>query len=189
MAERLRARGFAVLLVDYLTAEGVQNTCGWQIPQARVGEYVGASIGFAEALPSTDVGRLFVIGWSYGGAGVISWLQAIGTSPTPATAAIMVYPECDTRGPWSTATPTLLLLAGADDIALPERCEEIVRGLPETARATTIRYPGARHGFDWTEGPELYEIADGRTFGRDIKAGEAAWAEIFRFLESSGGAF
>lgn len=186
MAERMRARGFQVVLVDYLTPEGIPNTCGGEISHERVGEYVAASLDFAGGLPNTDGERLFVVGWSHGGAGVIAWLEALGSSTTPAEAAVAVYPECDSRGPWSAPLPVLLVLAGADDIALPEKCEAIAARLPEETDAHLGRYPGARHGFDWTEGPELYEIGDGRTLGRNEAAGKAAWDEIFRFLDSGG---
>ncbi len=189
MAERLRARGFAVVLVDYLSAEGVANTCAREISHERVGEYVGASLEFARGLPTTDSRRLFVIGWSHGGAGVIAWLQALGTDHSPAVGAVAVYPECDSRGPWRSSLPILVLLGGTDDIALPERCDRIARQLPEETDARFHRYPEGRHGFDMTEGPVVLDIGGGMTLGRNDEAGEAAWLEIFRFLKEVGGAF
>ena len=189
MAERLRARGFAVILVDYLGAEGVANTCAREISHERVGEYVGASLDFARKLPTTDSRSLFVVGWSHGGAGVIAWLQAVGTDHSPAVGAVAVYPECDSRGPWRSSMPILVLLGGADDIALPERCDRIARQLSEETDARFTRYPEGRHGFDMTEGPEVLDIGGGMTLGRNDEAGEAAWSEIFRFLDEVGGAF
>lgn len=58
MSERRRDCGYAVVLVDYLTAEGVANTCGGEISYERVGEYVGASLAFVQDLPNTDPERL-----------------------------------------------------------------------------------------------------------------------------------
>jgi dienelactone hydrolase len=187
MAERLRGRGFAVVLVDYLSAEGVANTCGREISHERVGEYVGASLEFARNLPTTDSQRLFVIGWSHGGAGVIAWLQALGTDDSRAVGAVAVYPECDSRGPWRSAMPLLVLLGEADDIALPERCDRIARQLLEGTDLQIHRYAGGRHGFDMTEGPEVLDLGGGMTLGRNDEAGAAAWSEIFRFLEEVGG--
>lgn len=187
MAERVRSRGFAVVLVDYLSAEGVENTCSREISHERVGEYVAAALNYARGLQTTDARRVFVIGWSHGGAGVIAWLAALGNEPSPATGAVAVYPDCDTRQPWQTSMPVLVLLGGADDIALPERCERIVRQLPDGTDARLHRYPGGRHGFDLTEGPERLDIGGEMTLGRNPEAGNAAWKEIFRFLVRTGG--
>ncbi len=183
MAERLREGGFGVVLLDYLTAENVANTCSGEISYERVGEYVTVSVRSAAAMPRVDPSRLYVVGWSHGGAGVIAWLQSLGASKSPEVAgAVTVYPGCDTRGPWSTDVPVLVILAGADDIALPEPCEAILRNLPDGKQVQVLRYAGARHGFDMTEGPEILAIGGGMTVGRDPAAGEAAWEEILDFL-------
>ncbi len=171
------------MLVDYLSAEGVANTCGGEIPHERVGEYVSASVNYAQNLPTTDSKRLSVIGWSHGGAGVIAWLQASDANLSSVAGAVAVYPECETRNPWRSSTPVLVLLGGADDIALPEQCDRIEKQLPEGTVARFQRYSRGRHGFDLTEGPELLDIGRGMTLGRNPQAGEAAWKEIFRFLE------
>lgn len=184
MAERLRDGGFAVVLVDYLGAEGVKNTCAGEIPHVRVGEYVSAALEFAATLPAADTSRLYVIGWSHGGAGVVAWLESLGNRRSPVAGAVAVYPECDTRGPWTTSLPVLILLGEADDIALPERCERIVQALPNGTNAQVRRYARARHGFDLVEGPEVLAIGGGMTVGRDPRASEAAWAEIFAFLRA-----
>jgi dienelactone hydrolase len=182
MAARLLDGGFGVLLVDYLTAENVANTCNREIPHERVGEYVAEALELAQTLPQVDTSRLFVIGWSHGGAGVIAWLEALGERVTPAAGAIAVYPECDSRGPWTSAVPVLVLLGEADDIALPERCDEIHRRLPEGTDVQVRRYSAARHGFDMTEGPEHLELGGGLTVGRNTTAGAEAWEEIFEAL-------
>ena len=82
-----------------LTAEKVANTCGGEISHERVGEYVAASLQFARALPQVDASRLYVVGWSHGGAGVLAWLQALAERIPPVVAgAVAVYPQCATRG-------------------------------------------------------------------------------------------
>jgi dienelactone hydrolase len=183
MAERLRDGGFGVVLVDYLSSENVANTCNGEIPHGRVGEYVAASLDFARTLPRVDRSRLFVVGWSHGGSGVIAWLQSSGVhSSTSVAGAVAVYPGCDSRGPWASPIPVLVLLAEADDIARPERCDEILALLPEGANVEARRYADARHGFDMTEGPELLPVGGGMTIGRNPAAGERAWEEIFAFL-------
>jgi dienelactone hydrolase len=188
MAELLRDAGFAVLLVDYLTAEGVDNTCSGEISHERVGEYVAVSLGFVRSLPRVDPSRIYVMGWSHGGAGVIAWLQGLANEPpSPVAGAVAVYPGCGTRGPWVSRVPVLLLLGEADDITPSERCDEILERLPESTTVSVRRYPGARHGFDFTEGPEVLSIGGGMTVGRNPTAGEAAWKEIFAFLGASSG--
>lgn len=184
MAQRLQANGFAALLVDYLTAEGVANTCAGEISHERVGEYVAGGLEFAKTLSRVDTSRLYVIGWSHGGAGVIAWLQSLDGRPAPATAAIVVYPECKSRGPWTSSIPVLMLLGDADDIALPERCDRIQDQLPATTDLRVHHYPNARHGFDLTEGPEVLTIGGGMTVGRNAAAGEEAWNEILAFLRT-----
>lgn len=82
MAERLREHGYAAILVDYLTAEGVANTCGREISHERVGEYIQASVTFALQQPFTDPDRLFVIGWSHGGGGLLAWFASARLGPT-----------------------------------------------------------------------------------------------------------
>lgn len=186
MAERLQAHGYATILVDYLTAEGVENACGREISHERVGEYIQASITLALKQPFADPERLFVVGWSHGGGGLLAWLQAQGSAEPMVAGVVGIYPECDTRGPWSTPIPVLLLLGTADDISLPERCDRIAGGLPSQANLLVERYQGGRHGFDLTEGPEMLELGGGFTVGRNDAAGRAAWRKVFWFLESPG---
>lgn len=94
MAKRLREGGFGVILVDYLTAEGVANACSGEISHERVGEYVVVSLEFARTLPQVDLSRLHVVGWSHGGAGVIAWLQGLGVQTPAVAGAVAVYPAC-----------------------------------------------------------------------------------------------
>lgn len=182
MADRLRDGGFGVVLVDYLTSENVANTCSGEISHERVGEYVAASLEFAETLPQVDLSRLYVVGWSHGGAGVIAWLQSLGERTPPVAGAVAVYPGCGSRGPWVSGVPVLVLLGEADDITPPETCDQILVRLPDGTRVEVRRYADARHGFDFTEGPEVLAIGGGMTVGRNPTAGEEAWKQIFAFL-------
>lgn len=186
MAERLREGGFGVVLVDYLTAEGVANTCSGEISHERVGEYVATALEFAGSLPRVDRSRLYVVGWSHGGAGVIAWLQTLDEGTPPGVAgAVAVYPGCGGRDVWVSALPVLVVLGEADDITPPERCDRILGRLPDSAKVEVRRYADARHGFDFTEGPEVLAIGGGMTVGRNRPAGEEAWSEIFAFLRSN----
>jgi dienelactone hydrolase len=152
MADRLRDGGFGVVLVDYLTAENVANTCSGEISHERVGEYIAAALEFAGTLPRVDLSRLYVVGWSHGGAGVISWLQDLGVQTPAVAGAVAVYPACGSRGPWVSGVPVLVLLGEADDITPPETCDEILARLPDSTLFEVRRYADARHGFDSPKG-------------------------------------
>ncbi len=184
MAERLRESGLGVVLIDYLTAEGVANTCSGEISHERVGEYIAASLEFAATLSQVDLSKLYVVGWSHGGAGVLAWLQGLGAQAPAVAGAVAVYPACGSRGPWFSAIPVLVLLGEADDVTPPESCDRILAELPDEARVEVRRYADARHGFDFTEGPAVLSIGGGMTVGRNPAAGKLAWEELLAFLSA-----
>jgi dienelactone hydrolase len=185
MAERLQNAGYLVLLIDYLTAEGVTNTCGWEIHPSRVGEYIEEAILFAHTIPIVDSSRINIIGWSHGGEGVLSWLTNLMGEPKGVQSAITVYPGCSTSEPWESSLPVLMLLGEADDIALPSVCKNLIQSLPNQTNVQIKNYPEARHGFDLTEGPTILSVGNGLTVGRNIKAGNMAWEEILKFLKKN----
>ena len=183
MAERLQEAGFLVLLIDYLTAEGVPNTCGWEIHPKRVGEYIKDAISFVKMTPSANTSKINVIGWSHGGEGVLSWLSNLDEEPNGVLSAVAIYPGCSSSKPWKSPLPILMILGEADDIALPSVCNDLVKSLPNKTNVQVKSYPGARHGFDITEGPTVLSVGNGLTVGRNTKAGNNAWQEIFKFLK------
>jgi dienelactone hydrolase len=98
---------------------------------------------------------------------------------------VAVYPECRSRDVWLSTIP-VLVLGESDDITPPESCDRILRSLPSGTQVTTRRFAGARHAFDFTEGPEVLSIGGGMTVGRNAAAGTQAWKEIFAFLGARG---
>ncbi|RLD25930.1 MAG: hypothetical protein DRI75_12595 [Bacteroidetes bacterium] len=185
MALRLQEAGFMVLLVDYLTADGVPNTCGWEIHPKRVGEYIKEAISFVKTIPYGDSTRINVIGWSHGGEGVLSWLAKLEGEPNGVQSVIAVYPGCSSSSQWISSIPVLMILGEDDDIALPYICNTLVETLPDQTNVLVKSYPQARHGFDLTEGPTLLSVGKGLTIGRNMKAGNNAWEEIFKFLNKN----
>jgi dienelactone hydrolase len=183
MAGRLQKEGFMVLLVDYLTAEGVSNTCGWEIHPKRVGEYVKETTSFVKTIPNIDTTQINVIGWSHGGEGVLAWLSKLGNEQENIKSVITIYPGCSSIDLWKTSLPLLMILGEADDIALPNVCNSLIKSLHNQDNVHVRSYPNARHGFDLTEGPTELSVGDGLTIGRNQKAGAEAWNEIFKFLK------
>ena len=185
MAKKLQDAGYLVLLIDYLTAEGVPNTCGWEIHPKRVGDYIKEAIQFVKTIPQANTLGINIIGWSHGGEGVLQWLAGIEEEPNGVQSVIAVYPGCSSCRPWNTSIPALILLGEADDIALPNICTDLIRSLPNQTNVQVKSFANARHGFDLTEGPEMLTVGNGFTIGRNSKAGTNAWNEIFKFLNEN----
>ncbi|MCK5370463.1 MAG: dienelactone hydrolase family protein [Cyclobacteriaceae bacterium] len=185
MAEKLQEAGFLVLLIDYLTAEGVLNTCGWEIHPKRVGEYIKEAISFVKTIPTSDTSRINVIGWSHGGAGVLAWLSNLEVEPIGVQSAVAVYPGCNASGPWDSTLPVLMILGEADDITPISVCNDLIQSLSKQTNVQVKSYLGARHGFDLTEGPTVLSVGNGLTVGRNPKAGNDAWKEILSFLNKN----
>jgi dienelactone hydrolase len=185
VAERLRADGFAVLLIDILGAEGVNNACGGEIPADRIADYIAETAAWATSLPYVDRSRLHVLGWSLGGWGVLSWLHDARESESAVRSAVAVYPGCYDCRPLKAQIPLLLLLGAEDDIADPAVCERLIESSPTKSLVTLRRYDGARHGFDVQSAPPVLDIGNGMTVGYQEAAATAAWQEILHFLGSS----
>ncbi len=183
MAQRLQEEGVMVFLIDYLTAEGVSNTCRGEIPPERVGEYIKEVISFIKKNPKADTTRINVIGWSHGGSGVLEWLSSLEEEPIGVQSAITVYPGCSTSSPWESTLPVLMILGEEDDIARPKVCKNLIESLSNQTNVKVLSYPNARHGFDFTEGPIELSVGNGLTVGRNQEAGNKAWQEIFAFLK------
>ncbi|HET7746129.1 MAG TPA: dienelactone hydrolase family protein [Vicinamibacteria bacterium] len=181
MAERLRAHGHAVLLVDYLGGEGVVNACSGEVPPSVIADYIAEGVGWLRDHARVDASRVHVLAWSLGGAGLLAHLRALPGTSAPYRSAIAVYPACEKARPWTVPVPVLFLLGGADDIAPAASCEALVAGLP-AGSVHVRRYEGARHGFDVEGASERVSTGRGTTVGRDARAAAAAWDEITRFL-------
>src|SRR4029077_20671806 len=124
-----------------------------------------------------DLGRISVIGWSYGGGGVLSALRGMPPGPPIFAKAVMYYPDCRGEKPWSTTGIAALMLMGAiDDVARPALCDTVVTGAPPSTLRTNL-YPNARHSFDMRSLPERAEYPFG-TIGYNAEAAVASWATV-----------
>ena len=176
-AGELQAAGYLVVVVDYL---GHQGNCG-HISHSQVGEEILEAATWARAQAGVDAGRLSVIGWSYGGGGVLAALAAMPPGQPMFVKAVMYYPDCRGAKPWSAAGISALMLMGAiDEVARPAACDTVVKGAPlNSLRA--ILYPNAFHGFDSRGLPERAEYPFG-TIGYNAEAAKASWATVLDFL-------
>lgn len=185
MAERLKAEGFAVLLVDIHAAEGLLTACANPIDGERIAEYINEAVAWARKLPYVDTKKLHIIGWSMGGGGVLKWLDGPRSEATSIQSAIAVYPPCDRHEDLNINMPVLMLLGGSDDIADPVNCENLVNSVAIAQQITLANYPGARHGFDIQDAPPVLDIGNGMSIGYQQEAAAASWATILQFLTVS----
>ena len=176
MAERLVNQGFAVILLDYLGAHGVDNACGGEVTVREVGAYVTATADFAQSLDVVDESRVTLVGWSRGGGGVLDALATVSPGEKPSFGSVVAfYPNCHESRTWMSSVPTLLLLGAIDDIDPPEMCEAVVADLADRSAVRVLKYEGARHGFDLSEAPQVLDIGNGRSIGFNAEASSQAW--------------
>jgi dienelactone hydrolase len=176
-ADELQDAGNAVVFVDYL---GRFDNCG-HVSHAQVGENILEAVTWSRAQSGVDPDRISVIGWSYGGGGVLAALRTMPSGPPIFAKAVMYYPDCRGEKPWSTTDIAALVLMGAiDDVARPALCDTVVKGAPPNT-IRTILYPNARHSFDMRSLPERAEYPFG-TIGYNAEAAKASWATVLDFL-------
>ena len=185
MAEKLKAEGFVVLLVNIHAAENLLTACAGEIQSERIAEYINESVAWARGLPFVDSDKIHLIGWSMGGGGVLKWLHGPRSEATSVRSAVAVYPVCSGHTTLTIPMPILMLLGGSDDIATPSACEELVDSVPIKQHIKVVRYPGARHGFDIADAPPVLDEGNGKTIGYQQEAAEASWQAILEFLSGS----
>ena len=177
-AADLQAAGFVVVFVDY-TGKRMQSNCA-HVSQTEISSDIMEAAAWVRRQPSVAAGRISVIGWSYGGGGVLAALKAMPPD-SPIAKAVMFYPVCRGAAPWSTNVAGLLLLGALDDVAYPALCDVVVKAMPPD-KVRTITYPNARHGFDMRDLPERTEHPAGAP-SYNAEAAEASWAVVLNFLK------
>src|SRR5438105_4593369 len=115
-AAELQAAGYVVVFVDYLGRRNLEN-CRGQISSAQVGADILEAAAWSRARPDVDAARISVIGWSYGGGGIIAALISMPPGAPAFAKAIMYYPTCRVARPWSAAVLALMHLGAIDEVA------------------------------------------------------------------------
>ncbi len=177
-AAELQAAGYVVVFVDYLRKRMQTNCAHIFFPEVAADILDAAAWARQQSL--VDGSRIAVIGWSYGGGGVLAALKTMQADP-PIAKAVMYYPVCRGTAPWSAAVAGLMLLGAKDDVAYPTLCKAVQDGVPSD-RLRVITYPDAHHGFDMRGFPERAERTGAPAF--DPGAATASWAEVMGFLGS-----
>jgi dienelactone hydrolase len=182
MAEVLSREGYAVFLVDYQSAEGVVSACLGEVQPDRIAEYIAAATRRVGADPRVDKDRLFVIGWSLGGAGLLRAIDLLEFVDTQILATIAIYPGCAGAPRWSHDIPVHFFLGEADDITSAETCRLFIDSLHKSMPVSVTSYPDAQHGFDVAGAPSSISTGRGTTIGYNQVAAESAWRRIREIL-------
>jgi len=179
-ARELQAAGYVVVFVDYLGPRQLTDCAGGRnVSQAEVAADILAAARWSKEQPYVAADKIFAIGWSYGGGGVLAALTAMPPGQPLLARAVTYYPDCRGAMPWSSTGVTTLMLMGArDEVAIPALCEPVIKGVSATTLRTVL-YPNARHGFDMRSLPERSEF--GR-LGYNADAAKASWTAVLEFL-------
>ncbi len=179
-ASELQAAGYFVVFVDYLSRRHLTDCAGGRdVSHAEVAADILEAAAWIKGQARVAADKIFVIGWSYGGGGVLAALKAMPAGPPLLAKAVTYYPDCRRAMPWvSTSVSVLMLLGGMDEVALPGLCDRAMKGAPPNSLRTVL-YPNARHGFDMRSLPERAEF--GR-LGYNAEAAKASWTAVLDFL-------
>jgi dienelactone hydrolase len=184
IAAQLRDEGYAVFLLDYHTAEGVVSACRGEVPPRTVAAYIHAAIGNIAANSRINAERIYLVGWSLGGAGLLNAVSEMEHKASPVKKAIAIYPGCRGVPPWTHDLPVYFFLGEADDITPAETCRSLAQEL-NAEHVAVFSYPDAHHGYDLHEAPPSISTGRGTTVGYNSAAAEATWTKIREILNGN----
>jgi dienelactone hydrolase len=177
-AAELQSAGYFVVFVDYI-GRRMQMNCA-HVLQTEVSNDILDTARWVRSQAGVDANRISVIGWSYGGGGVLAALKVMPAEPLIAK-AIMYYPVCRGASAWSANVAGLMLLGEIDDIALPALCIAVAKRM-SSDRLRVITFPNARHGFDMRGLGERTDLPPGSP-GYQAEPANASWAAVLDFLK------
>jgi dienelactone hydrolase len=206
LAEVLKARGWASIVVDSHAPRGFDTLQRWRLICAgqlltgteRAGD-IAVALTDARAMPFVDGERIALVGASHGGWAALEYLSLADHGEVPDTltewpreladaplrgivGAVALYPYCGplsrvSRRGWTSALPVLFMLVDGDTIVSEAACLDLADRMAAIGLPVeTTLYRGVTHGFDQAE------KAPFSTLGHDPRATEAAHAQIADFL-------
>jgi len=171
LAETWKAKGYVVIFVDYLAAQGMQQ-CSGAVTAEDIGKDVIAVAHYLDGQHYIDKTRISAFGWSLGGAAVLSAIDESGADKSSPLRSVVAYtPVCSALSPWSGRVPALVLLGADDPLANPVLCQQLVAQLAPGMQVEAKVYPHAGHVFDLAG-----------AHGYDEAASAAAADEVNRFM-------
>lgn len=178
---RLGEMGFATIRVAFLGARNLGDCVG-QVSTQTVAEDILWVLDHLSGIGFVKASSVNLLGWSFGGGGVLQVLAALDRNPDVKVAAIAAFsPSCIGVDSWSATVPVLMLLGGADNVAPPAFCRDLVRDSAAATHVTIEEYENAYHGFDDEDLPPKKEFFFG-TMGYHPAAAEQAWKALEDFL-------
>lgn len=146
-ALRLREEGFAAAVVDYPGAATGNPGCREEATPHVVADAIDRALSQLALTPGFDGGRIHLVGWSQGAAGVLHIIRREKRRHGLVSAAVF-YPRCPKPAPWKSGV-TLFMLLGQNDLYAPaSSCREWADESEGPGPVVINRYVGAGHGFD-----------------------------------------
>lgn len=177
-AERLRGWGYVSLRLDSFGPRGYGNICNdlYAVSPMAVAHDAYAAKSYLAGLEFVDPRNIAVIGWSHGGAAVISIIDGLfrDKDEKPFQVAIAFYPWCGSVQ--ILDTPVLILVGEKDDTCPAAQCETLKNSKEVKDSKTEFKliiYPGAYHSFD-------FEGLKGDFYGHHAEYNPEAAAEAIR---------
>src|SRR5262249_42513164 len=112
-ASELQAAGYFVVFVDYLSRRNLTDCAGGRnVSQAEVAADVVEAAQRIKDQPHIATDKVFAIGWSYGGGGILAALAAMPPGQPILAKAVVYYPHCPGAEPSSAAGVMAFVLFG-----------------------------------------------------------------------------
>ena len=171
--------GFAADLFGYYT-ELPPEDAGWLASQQLImpffnnatlfSQRIQAAIDYVQSLDMVDPTKVALIGYCFGGTGVVHYLNKMGETNegvTPLAAAIGVHPSLSDwpRPDGKIEIPSLFLTGGADFLTGPESMAKLESDLEQgDAVWEMVRYSGIQHAFSRWYGENYDARVDARSW-------------------------
>ena len=171
--ERLRSRGFAVLIPDYYEGGGPTNREAYddfteviehiaRLDFTRATRVLVGGVDRLRRTPGVDPARIAV--WGYCTGATLAWLTACRRD---VAAAVLFFPSQPTFGElgprtpvhavdllWMLDAPTLIIYGDDDEVMPPDARADLLARIERWSVPVELRtYPGAGHAFTVPWGP------------------------------------